>query len=302
MKLTKNGDDKMKKIGIITDSHSSISREDAEALGIMMLPMPFYVGGECYYEGVTLSRDEFFEKLEAGMEIGTSQASPAAVMEIWDEGLKQYDEILYMPLSSGLSGSCSVAQAMAQDEPYEGKVFVVDHGRVSTPLHQLIIDTKELIAEGYSAREIRDMLESDRDNMVIYIGVQTLEYLKKGGRITPAAAALGTVLNIKPILKVDTGKLGAYKKCRGFNKAKKIMIDTIREEIETKYKEQYEDGRLCMMAAASASPEETAAWVKEIETAFPGKKVLCDYLSMGVSCHTGAGALGIGFSIKPVRE
>ncbi len=289
----------MKPIGIITDSHSSISQSEAEKLGIRVLPMPFYIDGECYYEGINLTREEFFTKLDSGSSITTSQPSPASVYEIWDEALKEYEKILYMPLTSGLSGACQTAMAMAQDEPYEGRVLVVDHGQIATPLHQMILDTLDLIEKGYSAEEIKDILEGARDHMMIYIGVETLEYLKRGGRITPTAAALGSVLNIKPILKLETGKLDSFKKCRGFAKARKIMIESMQEEIERRFAGAKADGKLHLLAASSASDEVTAEWVKEIEAAFPGMKVFCDPLSLGVSCHTGAGALGIGCSVVP---
>lgn len=292
----------MKPIGIVTDSHSSITPEVAEQLGIMVLPMPFYFGEECFYENTTLTREVFFEQLTVGADVTTSQASPAAVMEIWDKALEEYEEILYMPLSSGLSGACGVAAAMAMDEPYEGRVFVVDNGRTSTPLHRSVLDALELIEQGYSAAQIKQILEDNKDRMIIYIGVETLEYLKKGGRVTPAAAMIGNVLNIKPILKLSTGKLDSFKKCRGFAKARKIMIDAIREDLETRFKEEYDRGEVYMMAATSASEEETKQWVQEIEEAFPGMEVMCDNLSLGVCCHTGPGALGIGISCKPLVE
>lgn len=292
----------MKPIGIITDSHSSITPEAAEQLGIVVLPMPFYFGDDCFYENTTLTRDAFFERFAKGEDVKTSQLGPMDVMEAWDKALLEYEKILYMPLSSGLSGACSVAMAMAQEEPYEGRVLVVDHGRISTPLHQTVLDALELIEKGYSAEEIKELLEASRNRMVVYIGVDTLDYLKKGGRITPAAAMLGSVLNIKPILKVTVEKLDAFKKCRGFMKAKKMMIDTIREDLESTFREEYEKGQVSLLAATSATKEETALWVKEIEEAFPGMTVLCDELSLGVCCHTGPGALGIGISCKPGKE
>jgi len=289
----------MKPIGIITDSHSSISQEEAKKLGIWVLPMPFYIDGECYLEGVTLTREEFFEKLENGAEIATSQPSPADVCDVWDWALKEYEKVLYMPLSSGLSGSCETAMALARDEAYEGKVLVVDHGQIATPLHQMVLDTLEMIEKGYSAEEIKEILENGKDRMMIYIGVQTLEYLKRGGRVTPAAAAIGSVLNIKPVLKLETGKLDSFKKCRGFGKARKAMIEAMQAEIAEKYADAKADGKLHLLAASSANEEETAAWINEIKEAFPDMEVFCDPLSLGVSCHTGTGALGIGCAVVP---
>lgn len=289
----------MKPIGVITDSHSSISQAEAERLGIRVLPMPFYIDGECYYEGINLTREEFFQKLESGSKITTSQPSPADVYEIWDQALEEYEKVLYMPLTSGLSGSCQTAMAMAQEDKYEGRILVVDHGQIASPLHQMVLDTLVLIEKGYSAETIKEILEAAKERMMIYIGVETLEYLKRGGRVTPAGAALGAVLNIKPILKLETGKLDAYKKCRGFAKAKKIMIDSMKTEIETRFADAMADGQVHLLAASSAPDEVTDEWVKEIEDAFPGMSVLCDPLSLGVSCHTGGGALGIGCAVVP---
>ena len=291
----------MKETGIVTDSHSSIGQEKAEELGIMVLPMPFYIGEECFYEGVTLSREKFFQKLDSGVEITTSQPSPTDEMKHRDRALEEYRTILYLPISSGLSGSCETAEILAREESYEGRVFVVDNGRVSTPLHRSVLDALELVDEGYSAAEIKEILEKSKMDMVIYIGVQTLEHLKRGGRITPAAAALGSVLNVKPVLKLDVGNLDVFKKCRGFAKAKKTMLEAIRYDMETKFAEALSRGEITMMAASSASEEETKAWVKEIEEAFPGMPVLSDYLSMGVSCHIGYGGLGIGCACRPKR-
>ena len=289
----------MKSIGIITDSHSSISQSEAGELGIRVLPMPFYIDGTCFYEGINLTREEFFAKLESGSVITTSQPSPADVYDIWDEALEEYKKVLYMPLSSGLSGSCQTAMAMAQEDKYEGRILVVDHGQIATPLHQMILDTLDLIEKGYSAETIKEILETSKDRMMIYIGVETLEYLKRGGRVTPAAAAIGTVLNIKPVLKLETGKLDSFKKCRGFGKARKAMIEAMKNEIETRFSDAMADGKLHLLAATSAGEAETAAWVEEIEAAFPGMKVFCDPLSLGVSCHTGTGALGIGCAVVP---
>lgn len=291
----------MKPIGIITDSHSGITQKQAEELGIYVLPMPFYIDGTCYYENITLSREEFFEQLDSGAEITTSQPSPADVMNLWDKALEDCEKVLYIPISSGLSGSCSTAAALAEEEPYEGRVLVVDNGRVSTPLRRSILDALELIQEGYSAEEIKQILEESRDKMVIYVGVETLEHLKRGGRITPATAALGTILNIKPVLKFDVGTLDTFKKCRGFLKVKKTMIEAMHHDLETTFKDAYEKGEVYLLAASSASKEDTDEWVKEIKEAFPGMEVLCDDLSLGVSCHIGHGGLGIGCSCRPKR-
>lgn len=292
----------MKKIGIVTDSHSSISQEEAKRLGIKVLPMPFYMEEECYYENVTLSREDFFEKLKNGVKVTTSQPAPAEVMKIWDEALEEFEQILYIPISSGLSGSCQTAVMLADEEPYKGRVFVVDNGRVSALLHRSVLDGLEMIEEGYSAADIKEMLEDARANMVIYIGVETLENLKRGGRIKPSVAAIGTLLNIKPILKFDVGTLDSFKKCRGFAKARVGMMEAIKSDLETTFKEYYDRNEIYLLAASSAPDEVTKDWLAQIQAAFPGMDVLCDDLSLGVSCHIGYGGLGIGLSCKPKRK
>ncbi len=291
----------MRPIGIITDSHSSITQAQAKELGILVLPMPFEIGEDQFYEDVTLAREQFFQKLDSGARISTSQPYQADVMAIWDKALESCEQVLYIPISSGLSGSCSTATAIAQEDPYAGRILVVDNGRVSTPLHRSILDALELVQEGYTAGQIKDILEEARDKMVIYVGVQTLEHLKNGGRITPATAALGTILNIKPVLKFDVGTLDTFKKCRGFAKAKKTMLDAIRHDLDTRFKAWYDRGEVYLLAASSSSKEDTDQWVREIREAFPDLDVMCDDLSLGVSCHIGYGGLGIGISCRPKR-
>ncbi len=284
---------------IITDSHGGISQSEADRLGVKVLPMPFYFGDECYYEGVSITREEFFKRLNSGEKVSTSQPSPDSVMNIWRENLKEDSEILHMPISSGLSGSCDTAKMLANEEEFEGKVFVVDNGRVSAPLHRSILDALELIEEGYSAGEIRDILEGSKEKMNIYIAVETLEHLKNGGRVTPTTAVIGDLLNIKPILNLNLGVLDSYKKCRGMKKARKEMIEAMRQEIYVNNKEAYEKGEIYLLAATSADEETTKGWIEEINEAFPDLEVLCDNLSLGVACHTGEGALAVAYSCKP---
>lgn len=291
----------MKKVGIATDSHSGILPELAGELGVMVLPMPFYVEEECFYEGVSITREQFFSYLQEDKKVSTSQPSPEAVMEFWKEGLKKYEQIVYIPMSSGLSGSCYTAMALAQDDEFEGKVFVVDNGRIATPLHRSILDALEMAEEGLNALQIKEILEKNKDNMAIYIAVESLDNLKKGGRISPATAALGSLLNIKPILKLGTDVLDTYKKSRGMKKAKKEMIEAMQHDFETTFCEYYESGEIYLMAASSANEQDTQEWVEEIKAAFPDMEVMCDYLTFGISCHTGEGALGIGCSCRPRR-
>lgn len=291
----------MYKVGIATDSHSGITPQMAEQMGIYVLPMPFYVDEECFYEEVSITRTEFFKQLTNGKKVSTSQPSPEAVMEFWRSALQEYEELIYIPMSSGLSGSCSTAMMLAQDEEFEGKVFVVDNGRISTPLVRAIMDAQEMTKEGLTAARIKEVLEAEKDKMSIYIAVETLEFLQKGGRISAATAAIGTVLNIKPVLKLGTGLLETYKKSRGMKKAKKEMLEAIREDLHGKFKEYHDKGEAYLLVATSADEETTSGWVAEVKEAFPGMDVLVGNLSLGICCHTGAGALGVGISCRPKR-
>ena len=291
----------MKSIGIVTDSHGGISQEDAEQLGVKVLPMPFYFGEKCYYEGVSITREDFFKRLSEGEKVTTSQPSPESVMEIWREVLKEYDEILYMPISSGLSGSYNTAKMLAEEEEFLGRVFVVDIGRVSSPMHCSILDAIELISEGYTAEKIKEILEAARDKMSIYIAVENLEYLKRGGRVTPATATIGTLLNIKPVLSLNVGVLDNYKKCRGMKKARKEMLYAMKNDMQVKFKEYYDNNEISLLVASSADDETTREWIEEVQAVFPDMEILSDKLSLGISCHTGPGALGIGCSCRPKR-
>ena len=291
----------MNNIGVATDSHSGISPAMAKQMRIKVLSMPFYVEEQCFYEEVSITRREFFEQLNADKKVSTSQPSPEAVTDFWKEMLKEYEQILYLPMSSGLSGSCATAMMLAKEEEFEGKVFVVDNGRISTPLVRAIMDAQEMIEEGLDAVKIKEVLEADKNKMSIYIAVETLEFLKKGGRISATTAALGTALNIKPILKLGTDILETYKKSRGMKKAKKEMIEAIREDLEVNFKEYHDKGEAYLLVATSADEETTSAWIEEVKDAFPGMDVLAGNLSLGICCHTGEGALGVGISCRPRR-
>ncbi len=291
----------MKTIGIATDSHCGLSHEEANKLGIKILPMPFYFGEECYYEGVSLTREEFFKRLNEGEKVSTSQPSPESVMDLWREALKECEKLLYMPMSSGLSGSCNTAKMLAEEKEFKDKVFVVDHGRIATPLRRSLYDAVELVEEGYDIEKIKEILENEKDKMSIYIAVETLEFLKRGGRISAATAAIGTILNIKPILKLGVGLLESFGKSRGMKKARKEMIEAIKQDIEVTFREYYDRGELYLLAATSADEETTQGWLKEIQESFPDMEILCSDLSLGISCHTGEGALGVGCSCKPKR-
>ena len=290
----------MNKTGIVTDSHSGIGREEAERLGIYVLPMPYFFGEECFTEGVDISREEFFERLKKGEKVSTAQASLKDLMDIWDAALKEHEDILYIPISSGLSGACSTAMALAREEKYAGRVHVVDNGRVATPLHRSVLDAVELLGEGCGAREVKDRLEKGKDNMVIYIGVPSFERLKASGRVKPAVAFVGGLLDVKPILVFSTGLLDSFKNCRGLARMKKELILAMKNDIQNRFSEWLQRGELYLMAASSESSQAAKdAWVAEIQRAFPDLEVMYDDLTLGVACHLGEGALGIACACKP---
>ncbi len=289
----------MQKIGIITDSHSGITQKQAEQMGIYVLPMPFYIEDECFYEGKDLTYEQFMERLKRMDKVSTSQPSPTEVTEIWDRVLEDYDEIVYIPISSGLSGSCATAKMLAEEDPYKGKVFVVDNGTVSALTHQSVLDAQELSEQGLSAEQIMNRLEASKKRKGIYVTVENLQYLKNGGRVSASTAIVGDLLRVKPVLYFDTGTLDVVAKCRGKKKAKAEMITQVKHLFETEYKKECEEGNMHLLAASSAGAEETAQWVAEIQEAFPGMEVLSDPLACSISCHIGPGGLGIGFSCRP---
>lgn len=289
----------MQTIGIITDSHSGITQKQAEQMGIYVLPMPFYIEDECFYEGRDLTYEQFMERLKRMDKVSTSQPSPIEVTEIWDRVLETYDEIVYIPISSGLSGSCATAKMLAEEDPYKGKVFVVDNGTVSALTHQSVLDAQELSEQGLSAEQIMNRLEASKKRKGIYVTVENLQYLKNGGRVSASTAIVGDLLRVKPVLYFDTGTLDVVAKCRGKKKAKAEMITQVKHLFETEYKNECEEGNMHLLAASSADAEETAQWVAEIQEAFPGMEVLSDPLACSISCHIGPGGLGIGFSCRP---
>ena len=281
----------MKKIAVVTDSNSGITQSTAKEMGVFVLPMPFYINEELFLEDITLTQEEFYKKLLEDADISTSQPTPLDVTELWDKVLKDYDELVYIPMSSGLSNSCETAMVLARD--YEGKVFVVDNQRISVTQRQSVLDALKLIGEGKDGAEVKQILEETKMSASIYITLETLKYLKKGGRITPAAAAIGTILNLKPVLQIQGEKLDAYSKSRGKMKAKKIMLEAIHHDLETRFAREWEEGKMTIQAAYAGNPEEAEQWKKEIEDEFPGMEIHMDPLSLSVACHIGHGALAI---------
>ena len=278
----------MSKIAIVTDSNSGITQERGKELGIFVLPMPFYIDGNLYFEDISLTQEDFYKKLQDDADISTSQPSPGDLMDFWENILKEYDEIVHIPMSSGLSGSCQTAMTLADD--YDGKVHVVDNQRISVTQEQSVYDAMALVKAGKSAEEIKQILEEEKLEASIYIMVDTLKYLKKGGRITPAAAALGSMLNLKPVLQLQGEKLDSFAKVRGVKAAKRTMLKAIKNDLETRFA-----GKKMVLGIAytSRDEEEVQKWKEEVQGAFPGYEIVMNPLSLSVSCHIGPGALAV---------
>lgn len=282
------------KVAIMTDSNSGITQDEAKKLGVFVLPMPFTIDGQEYKEDINLTQDEFYEKLMNGAEVFTSQPAAGEVTALFDRILEEYDQIVHIPMSSGLSGSCQTAIMLADDEAYKGKVFVVDSQRISVTQKWDVFDALDLAKAGKNAQEIHDILMQNKLNASIYITVNTLEYLKKGGRITPAAAALGGLLKIKPILTIQGEKLDSFQKTRTMQKAEKIMIEAIRHDIEERIDPHNEEmSNTRVMIAYTYDKDQAAAFKKTVEEAFPNHEVICDPLSLSVACHIGPHSLAI---------
>lgn len=288
----------MSKIAVITDSNSGITQQQAEELGVFVLPMPFMIDGEEYFEGINLSVEEFFEKLKGDREISTSQPTPESVLSLWDKLLKEgYDEIVHIPMSSGLSSSCQTAIVLADD--YDGKVQVVNNQRISVTQRQSVLDAIHLAEAGKSAAEIKEILEREKLEASIYIMLDTLTYLKRGGRITPAAAALGNLLRLKPVLQIQGEKLDAFAKARTVKQAKTIMIDAMKKDFHERFQDN-ENGDMALEIAHTENLEAANELKKELEEIFPGMDIYVDHLSLSVSCHIGPGSLAIACAKKAI--
>ncbi len=280
----------MSKVAVMTDSNSGITQQQAKTEGIYVLPMPFFVNGETYFEDINLTQEQFYEKLESDADISTSMPAVADIIDTWDRLLEEYDEIVHIPMSSGLSGSCEAAMALARE--YEGRVQVVNNQRISVTLKQSVLDAKRMAEQGRSALEIKNYLEETRFESSIYIMLDTLYYLKKGGRITPAAAALGTLLKLKPVLQIQGEKLDAFAKARTTKQGKNIMIEAIRNDLKERFHDP-EGKDMWIHAAYTKNLEAAQEWKQELMTAFPGHEIVMDPLSLSVSCHIGPGALAV---------
>lgn len=281
----------MSKVAIVTDSNSGITQADGKEMGVFVLPMPFYIDDELFFEEITLTQEEFYQKMESDADIKTSQPAPGDVMKLWDDILKEYDEIVHIPMSSGLSGSCETAMMLAEE--YDGKVKVVNNQRISVTQRRSVMEAKALADAGKNAEEIKALLEEIKLESDIYITLDTLKYLKKGGRLTPAAAAIGTVLNLKPVLRIKGEKLDAFSKARGWKSAKKTMIQTIQKVIDTEFSDCKGPENLYIDAAYTGNQEEANDWKRELEETFPEYDIYMAPLSLSVACHIGPGARAV---------
>ena len=289
------------KIAVVTDSNSGITQIQAKEMGITVLPMPFMIDGETYYEDITLTQEQFYQKLKDNSDISTSQPTPDSIMKMWDKLLKEYDQIVHIPMSSGLSGSCSTAMMLAGEDEYEGKVFVVDNRRISVTQYQSVKDAQMLAAMGMDGAQIRKRLEETAADSVIFITVDTLKYLKKGGRITPAAAALGTLLRIKPVLIILGEKLDSFAKARTMKQAKTMMMNAIQKELDERL---HDSGcKDCHLAIAHTDNEEAALeFQREVKERFPDADVYMAPLSLSIACHIGPGSLAVTATRKMEEE
>ena len=289
--IWKAAGDQMGKVAILTDSNSGISQKQAKQYGVYVLPMPFYINDKLYYEGITLTQEQFYEHLESDSEIHTSMPVVGDVLDRWDALLREYDEVVYIPMSSGLSSSCETAKTLADD--YEGKVEVVDNHRISITMMRSVLNAKGLADQGWSAKAIREYLEKTAADSTIYILVPTLKYLKKGGRVTPAAAALGALLRIKPVLQIQGEKLDSYAKCRTLKGAKTAMLGAIDHDISNRFKPEHGLDDLWIGAAYSGlMRDEVTEWIKDIHGQYP-VGICMQQLPLSISCHVGPGCLAI---------
>jgi len=290
----------LKRIAIITDSNSGITQEESNSIGIFVLAMPFMIDGADYFEGINLTNDEFYAMQESGADISTSQPSIADVMDIWDKALKDYDEIVHIPMSSALSSSFETALMLSRD--YNGKVQVVDNQRISVTQKSSVFQATELVKAGKTAVKIKDILEKTKSDSSIYVTLDTLKYLKKGGRITPTAAALGEFLKIKPVLQIHGGKLDAFAKARTKKQAKKIMMSAIKDDITKRFNMPENGEGMNFFMAYSGDDTEIKNFLSEVQEVYPNHTFMVNPLSLSVGCHIGMGAIAIACEKKIVID
>lgn len=285
----------MPRTAIMADSNCGIMPEEEPHYGIHILPMPIIIDGKTYFEGIDITMEEFYQKQTSGSVITTSQPSPGDVTDMWDLLLKAHDEIVFIPMSSGLSNTCQTALLLAEDELYKGRVFVVDNHRISVTQALAVLDAKALADEGRTAREIKEILEQEAMDATIYIAVDTLEYLKKGGRITAAAAALGTILKLKPALTIQGDKLDSYAKARGMKSAFRVMLEALKSDIASRLSHLREKGLLKIgIANTMMDPDKLEIFKAELKKTFPDMELVYFPLTMSIGTHVGPGGIGIG--------
>ena len=283
----------MAKIAIVTDSNSGITQRQAAELGISVVPMPFDIDGKTYYEDISLTQEEFYIKLNGNADISTTQPSPENVMDMWRKLLEDHESVIYIPMSSGLSGSCQTAMVFSMEDEFDGKVFVIDNQRISVTQRQAVLDAKLMADEGIAVEEIVKYLMDTKMESSIYIMVDTLKYLKKGGRVTPAAAALGTILKLKPVLQIQGEKLDAFAKARTLTQAKNIMINAVKADVEKRFGGNVNNVHLEI--AHTHNLQEALNFKEEVAAAVPEYQgqIYVDHLSLSVSCHIGPGSLAL---------
>lgn len=288
----------------MTDSNSGITQKEAAGLGISVLPMPFMINDATYFEDINLTQDRFYEFLENDAVVSTSQPSPDSLIHMFHKLLAEYDEVVHIPMSSGLSGSCQTACMLAQEPEFDGKVFVVNNQRISVTQTQSVLDAVELAKKGYDGAQIKKILEEDKFNSSIYIMLDTLFYLKKGGRITPAVAALGTLLKLKPVLQIQGEKLDAFAKARTKSAGKSMMLQAIKNDIENRFGgfDESAKERVTLHIAYTKDAEEAELWKQEVMEAFPGFRLKMAPLSLSVACHIGPGALALACTRNLIAE
>lgn len=285
----------MSEIAIMTDSNCGFMPDQGRELGIHVLPMPVIINGQTYYEGIDISPEEFYKMQTEGADITTSQPSPGDVAAMWTELLKDHDEVVFIPMSSGLSNTCQTALVLTDEDEFKGRVHVVNNRRISVTQAQSVLDAAVLAKEGKTAGEILEILEREALDSTIYIAVDTLEYLKKGGRITGAAAALGSILRIKPVLTIQGDKLDSYAKARGMKSAFRTMIDAVKKDIASRLSHIHEQGKLKVGIANTLMEEDKLEGFREVlQKEFPDMELFYLPLTMSIGTHTGPGALGIG--------
>ncbi len=276
------------KTAIVTDTNSGLTPAAADELGVNLISMPFTIDGQLYFEGYDLTHPMFFDRMRHGARISTSQPAPYDITSLWDRLLEDHDAVLHFPMSAGLSGACQTAKALARD--YDGRVLVVDDRRISVTLEQSVRNARTLLDQGKTPAEVRETLEAERRECIVYLAVNTLEHLKKSGRVTTAAAAMAAVLHIKPILLIQEGKLDAYKKVRGMAHAQRALIEALRNDLSTRFAGM----KMRVFSGYSGGdPSVGRAWQKIVQAAFPDWEVGLISLPLSICCHTGEGALGV---------